>query len=78
MCTYNGYYTTFDEKERGSLEAGKIADMVILSENPYEKNVKDLREIQVKQLLLQGRPYQPVKGGAVGQVLRGMRSRNKI
>ena len=29
MCTYNGYYTTFDEKERGSLETGKIADMVI-------------------------------------------------
>jgi predicted amidohydrolase YtcJ len=27
MCTYNGYYTTFDEKERGSLEEGKIADM---------------------------------------------------
>ncbi len=27
MCTYNGYYTTFDERERGSLEAGKIADM---------------------------------------------------
>ena len=23
MCTYNGYYTTFDEKERGSLETGK-------------------------------------------------------
>ena len=21
MCTYNGYYTTFDERERGSLEA---------------------------------------------------------
>ena len=78
MCTYNGYYTTFDEKERGSLEAGKIADMVILSENPYEKDVKELRDIQVKQLLLQGRPYKPLKGSAIGQVLKGMRSRSKI
>lgn len=78
MCTYNGYYTTFDEKERGSLEAGKIADMVILSENPYEKDVKNLRDIQVKQLLLQGRPYKPLKGSAISQVLKGMRSRSKI
>lgn len=78
MCTYNGYYTTFDEKERGSLETGKIADMVILSGNPYEKDVKDLRDIQVKQLLLQGRPYKPLKGSAIGQVLKGMRSRSKI
>ena len=36
MCTYNGYYTTFDDKKRGSLEKGKTADMVILSENPYD------------------------------------------
>ena len=78
MCTYNGYYTTFDEKERGSLETGKIADMVILSENPYEKDVKNLRDIQVKQLLLQGRPYNPLKGSAISQVLKGMRSRSKI
>ena len=78
MCTYNGYYTTFDEKERGSLETGKIADMVILSENPYEKDVKNLRDIQVKQLLLQGRPYKPLKGSAISQVLKGMRSRSKI
>ena len=27
LCTYNGAWTTFDEKERGSLEVGKNADM---------------------------------------------------
>ena len=72
MCTYNGYYTTFDEKERGSLEPGKIADMVILSRNPYEVDVKKLKDIQVKQLLLQGRPYRPLKGNPVGQLIKGM------
>ncbi len=72
MCTYNGYYTTFDEKERGSLEPGKIADMVILSQNPYEIDVKKLKDIRVKQLLLQGRPYQPVKKNPVAQIVKGI------
>lgn len=48
MCTYNGYYTTFDEKQRGSLEAGKIADMLILSANPYKVPKENLK-IQSKK-----------------------------
>lgn len=72
MCTYNGCYTTFDEKERGSLEAGKIADMVILSDNPYEMDVKHLKDLRVEHLLLQGRPYQKIKSSAIGQILKGM------
>ena len=72
MCTYNGYYTTFDEKERGSLEAGKIADMVILSDNPYEMDVKHLKDLKVEHLLLQGKPYQKIKSSAIGQILKGM------
>ena len=73
MCTYNGYWLTFDEKDRGSLETGKLADMVILSENPYEMELSRLRELKVEQLLLQGRGYEAVKGNAVAQILRGMR-----
>lgn len=44
MCTYNGY----DEKQRGSLEAGKIADMLILSANPYKVPKENLK-IQSKK-----------------------------
>lgn len=58
MCTYNGYWTTFDEKEHGSLEAGKYADMVFLSENIYETKKDDLGKVEVKQLYLHGEPYQ--------------------
>ncbi|MDD6191946.1 MAG: amidohydrolase [Lachnospiraceae bacterium] len=77
MCTYNGYYVTFDEKERGSLEEGKIADMVILSESPYEVEKKDLRRIQVEQLFLQGKPYEHQKKSVPGLVLSGMVSKRK-
>ncbi|MBE5971380.1 MAG: hypothetical protein E7246_02520 [Lachnoclostridium sp.] len=72
MCTYNGYYTTFDEKERGSLEVGKAADMVILSENPFAVEKEHLGEIKVERLLLQGRPYKKLHQNPIAQVLTGM------
>ena len=56
MCTYNGYYTSFDDAERGSLEKGKIADMVILSENPYQMEKSRLHELKAEELLLMGKP----------------------
>lgn len=36
VCTVNGYYNTFDDDLRGSLETGKIADMIILDKSPYD------------------------------------------
>lgn len=72
MCTYNGYYASFDEAERGSLEKGKIADMVILSENPYAIDKTRLGELKVEQLLLSGEPYKKVAGSPITHVLRGM------
>jgi Predicted metal-dependent hydrolase with the TIM-barrel fold len=77
MATYNGYRATFDEKERGSLEVGKIADMAVLSENPYEKEVSKLKELKVEKLYLAGKEYE--KPGKAGRhILHGMFSNNKI
>ena len=72
MATYNTYWMSFDEKERGSLEAGKIADMVILSGNPYETDVIKLDTLEVEQLLLKGESYQKISQNPIGQVLKGM------
>ena len=77
MCTYNGYYATFDEKERGSLEEGKIADMVILSHNPYGVAKEELRTIETEQLLLAGKPYQKQTKSVPGLILSGMLSKGK-
>ena len=71
-CTYNTYWMSFDEQLRGSLEAGKIADMVILSADPYETLVQELDTIIVEQVLLQGKPYEPISQNPVTQVMRGM------
>ena len=72
MCTYNGYWTTFDERERGSLETGKIADMVILSDNPYDVPVEELGRLTVEQLLLAGKPYTAQTQGMVAAIAKGM------
>ena len=75
MCTSNGSYQSFDEKERGSLEAGKIADMAILSENPFGVPTPELCRLKVEQLFLKGKPYEKVGGGPVGHILNGIFSR---
>ena len=78
MATYNGYWTTFDENERGSLEAGKIADMVILSQSPYAVPVSELGSLRVERLLLAGRPYEKQRGGAGAVLARGLLSRRRV
>lgn len=77
MCTYNGYYTTFDEKERGSLEIGKIADMVILSDNPYEIPKEQLCDLKVEKLILSGEDYKPLSGSVASVILNGVVSNKK-
>ena len=70
MCTYNGYLATFDEKERGSLETGKIADMEILSENPYTVPQERLGEIKVTELLLGGKTYESAVSPIFTHIMR--------
>jgi len=77
LYTRNAARITFDEKERGSLEAGKVADMVILNANPLAMKPADLRGLKVEKLLLAGKPY--VAGQGSGSVIaRGIVSGRKI
>ena len=62
MFTYEVAWTSFDEKERGSLETGKIADMVILNQNPLELTPKELCSLKVEKLFLNGKEYEPGMG----------------
>lgn len=68
MFTKEVYRTSFDDKERGTLEPGKIADMVILNKNPLETDPKDLKNLEVEELFLSGKPYQP--GMTIGNMLK--------
>ena len=78
MATFNGYQATFDEKERGSLEAGKVADMVILSANPYDIPKEEIKNLKVESLLLAGQPYRSAKESVAKAVCRGLFSNNRF
>ena len=78
MCTYNGYWTSFDEKERGSLEVGKIADMVVLSVNPYTIKSEELKNIKVEKLILSGKEYKSAIENVPKAIARGMKSKMKF
>ncbi len=77
MATYNGAYTTFDEKERGSLEVGKVADMVILSDNPYTVPSESIKDIKVEELILGGRPYESARTSLLNCIWKGITSNAK-
>ncbi len=57
MFTYNIAHTSFDENERGSLEAGKEADMVILNRNPFELAPRNLMDLKAVKLYVSGEEY---------------------
>lgn len=78
MCTYNGYFTSLDEKERGSLEPGKIADMAVLSKNPYAVQKEKIGSLKVERLYLGGEQYRSCEGLVGSAVLRGLTSKNKF
>jgi predicted amidohydrolase YtcJ len=50
--TKNAAYASFEENVKGSIEPGKLADLVALSANPYE-NLQQIKEIKVA-LTVQG------------------------
>ena len=77
MATYNGYWVTFDEKDRGSLEAGKIADMVTLSANPYALPKEELFSLRVEKLILSGEGYCPQDQNIAAVILKGMLRHNR-
>ncbi len=59
MATYEVAWTSFDEHQRGSLEQNKIADMVVLNQNPLKMNLKDLLKLKTDRLYLSGKTYKP-------------------
>ena len=52
--TYSAY-AGFEEASKGSLEPGKLADLIVLSEDPFEIPVDALKDVKVETTVVGGR-----------------------
>lgn len=53
-ATINGAHATFEEKIKGSLEPGKLADLVVLADNPFKVDPLNLQKIAVERTMVGG------------------------
>ncbi len=55
IMTMGSAYALFRENEIGSLEPGKLADLVILSDNPLQVPVESIKDLRVLTTMIGGR-----------------------
>lgn len=54
MYTNYSAYAGFEENKKGSLEVGKLGDLIVVSENPWEVSDSEIVNIKVVCTILGG------------------------
>jgi len=60
--TADAAWQNFEEDRKGTLEAGKLADMVVLSDNPLTIDPMKIKDIQVLETIKEGKSIFSAKG----------------
>ncbi|MEX0717394.1 MAG: amidohydrolase [Planctomycetaceae bacterium] len=53
--TLHGAYASFEEKEKGSITPGKLADFVMLAKDPHDVNPDEIKKIPVVRTVVGGK-----------------------
>jgi len=62
ICTINGAHASFEEHLKGSIKAGKLADFVVLAEDPHDVDPDTIKEIEVIRTVVGGRTMHSLAG----------------
>jgi predicted amidohydrolase YtcJ len=54
LYTINGARMAFEEEQKGTIEVGKLADLVVLGHNPVTSDPRTLRDIPVEMTIVGG------------------------
>ena len=54
IYTLNGAYASFEEDIKGSIEPGKLADLVVLGADPTQVDPLTIKDIQVERTIVGG------------------------
>jgi len=54
ICTMHGAYASFEEDIKGSISAGKLADFVILADDPHDVDPDEIKNIEIVRTVVGG------------------------